>query len=271
MYDGTMAGDPTMRNLPLAEMLAFAVGAAQAGGQIALRYFQTELRVEAKGDSSPVTIADRECEQYLRGEIARAYPEHGIAGEEFGVARGDAPVRWWLDPIDGTQTFIRGAPLFGVMVGVEQAGLAVLGVVDFPALGETVWAHRGGGAWWQVRGETRRARVSEVARLREATLLYTDARGFAAAGKAEAFERLRAEVQFERTWGDCYGHALVATGRADIMLDPILHAWDACALMPILEEAGGHFVDWQGRVNVHGGSGVSTNARLAADVLRMVR
>lgn len=258
-----------MTNLPLAPMMDFALRAAQEAGRIALRYFQTELRVESKVDASPVTIADRECEKFLRAEIARAYPQQGICGEEFGVTNGEAAVRWWLDPIDGTQSFIRGVPIFGVMVGVEENGRAVLGVVDFPALDETIWAHRGGDAWWQVRGEKRVARVSNTAALCDATLLCTDPRGFAAAGKGEAFARLSAAAKFERTWGDCYGHALVATGRADVMLDPILNAWDACALLPIVEEAGGHFVDWQGRAGIHGGSGISTNAHLLTQVTGM--
>ena len=104
--------------------------------------------------------------------------------------------------------------------------------------------------------------------LAEATLLYTDPKGFEPAGKAEALQRIRAATRFERTWGDCYGHALVATGRADVMLDPILNAWDACALIPILHEAGGHFVDWQGNANLHGGSGISTNGHLFVEVMQ---
>lgn len=260
-----------MTDLPLAQMTDLALRAAREAGQIALRYFQTKLHVESKKDDSPVTIADRECEQFLRAAIARQFPAHGICGEEFGMANPDAPVRWWLDPIDGTQSFIRGVPVFGVMVGFEHAGDAVLGVVDFPALGETVWARRGGGAWWTVRGETRPAQVSATRTLAEATLLYTDPKGFAPAGKAHAFERLRSAARFERTWGDCYGHALVATGRADAMLDPVLNAWDACALLPILEEAGGHFVDWNGKAGIHGASGISTNREIHSEVMRVLR
>lgn len=256
-----------MTDLPLAAMLDFARHLTQEAGRLTLRHFQTTLRVESKSDSSPVTIADRQCEQFLRDAIARQYPHHGIFGEEFGATNPDSETRWWLDPIDGTQSFIRGVPIFGVMVGVEHRGEAVLGVVDFPALAETIWARHGGGAWWMVRGETRAAQVSATATLADATLLYTDPRGFASAGKQHAFEKLRSAAKFERTWGDCYGHALVATGRADLMLDPILNPWDACALMPILQEAGGHFFDWHGHANLHGGSGISTNATLRDQVL----
>lgn len=253
----------------LSEMLEVAKAAAQEAGQHALRYFQTGLRVETKQDHSPVTVADRECEQMLRERIARRFPAHGITGEEFGSSQPGASIRWWLDPIDGTQSFVRGAPLFGVMVGVEHDGEAVLGVVDFPALGETVWARRGGGAWWSARGETRQAQVSTVAKVCAATLLYTDPRGFAAAGKEKVFQQLRAATKFERTWGDCYGHILVATGRAEVMVDPLLNPWDACALIPIVEEAGGRFFGWGGATGMFSGSGISTNAAVAEEVLRL--
>lgn len=252
-------------------MMDLALRWAREAGQVALRHFQTTLHVDSKEDGSPVTVADRECEQFLRAAIARQFPAHGICGEEFGVTNAESPVRWWLDPIDGTQSFIRGVPVFGVMVGVEHASEAILGVVDFPALAEAVWARRGGGAWWMARGETRPAQVSATSTLAEATLLYTDPKGFSPAGKARVFERLRSAAKFERTWGDCYGHALVATGRADVMLDPVLHPWDACALLRILEEAGGHFVDWSGKAGIHGGSGISTNREIHDEVMRALR
>jgi len=249
------------------ELLEFALATAREAGQVALGHFHTGVAVERKADATPVTIADRETERLLRQRITERFPEHGIVGEEFGTAGATAAYRWLLDPIDGTQTFIRGVPLWGVMVGLELEGDPVVGVVHFAALHETLWARRGGGAWWNGKP----ARVSEVARLEDATLLMTDVRGFPAFGKQAEFERLRTRVKFERTWGDCYGHALVATGRAEIMLDPILNEWDACALLPILEEAGGHFVTWEGRRDVRGGSGVATNGALFEEVIRVMR
>lgn len=251
----------------LAELLEFALAITREAGQLALGYFQGGAAVERKTDATPVTIADREAEQLLRQRIAGRFPDHGIIGEEFGEANPAAPCRWLLDPIDGTQTFIRGVPLWGVMAGLEFEGDPVAGVVHFPALQETLWARRGGGAWWNGQP----ARVSDVTRLEDATLLTTDVRGFSALGKQAELERLRARATFERTWGDCYGHALVATGRAEIMLDPILNEWDACALRPILEEAGGHFVTWEGHRDVRGGSGIATNAALHDEVLRVMR
>lgn len=253
-----------MHEAHLALLAGPALDITCRAGALALQHFQTALAVETKADLSPVTLADRACERFLREHLGRMCPGHGICGEEFGRSNATAEYRWWLDPIDGTQSFIRGVPIFGVMVGLEHNGEALLGIVDFPALGETVWAWRGGGAWWRRKGQTVPARVSGTTRLQDATLLYTDPRGFASAGRAPAWEKLRAAARFERTWGDCYGHALVATGRADLMLDPVLNPWDACALLPIVTEAGGHFFDWSGRADLHGGSGISTNGSLAA-------
>lgn len=251
----------------LDELLELALAAARDAGELALRYFLRDVGVEWKGDQTPVTIADREGEKLLRSRIEERFPGHGILGEEFGVVREDAPYRWLLDPIDGTQSFIRGVPLWGVMIGVEKDREPVLGVLHFPALHETVWARIGGGAWWNGK----RATVSRVARLEDATLLTTDTRLFKAAGPQAAFDRVRARVKFERTWGDCYGHALVATGRADIMLDPILSEWDACPLLPILEEAGGRFSDWRGVRTIRGGNAISTNGLLFEPVISVVR
>lgn len=249
------------------QMLELALSAAREAGEIALRHFPDGVAVETKADRSPVTIADREAEACLRRRIEERFPEHAILGEEFGATREGAAYRWLLDPIDGTASFLRGSPLWGVMVAVETEAQPIAGVVHFPALGETVWARRGGGAWWNGK----RARVSAVTEMAAATLLYTDPRGFAVAGREAAFQRIRRATGFERTWGDCYGHALVATGRAEIMLDPILNEWDAAALLPILEEAGGSFTDWNGARSARGGSGVSTNAALAESVRCLLR
>jgi histidinol phosphatase-like enzyme (inositol monophosphatase family) len=251
----------------LDELLELALEASREAGEVALRYFERDVLVEWKSDQTPVTVADREGERLLRTKIEERFPGHGIVGEEFGVVREHAPYRWILDPIDGTQSFIRGVPLWGVMVGVQKNREPVLGVVHFPALKETVWALAGGGAWWNGK----RASVSRVARLEEATLLTTDLRLFEDHRLRAAFDRLRVRVKFDRTWGDCYGHTLVATGRADIMLDPIMSEWDACALLPILEEAGGRFSDWSGVRTVRGGNAISTNGLLSEPVISVLR
>ncbi len=273
-------------SLPLQEYAEFAADAARRAGEIALRFFEIirkkegghppegrragagpPLPVEYKADHSPVTIADRESEQLLRRLLEERYPEHGILGEEYGLARGEAALRWYLDPIDGTQSFVRGVPLFGVMIGLARGGDPLVGVVHLPALGETVVAWRGGGCWWNGS----RAQVSATARLEDALLLATDPLELSRTEKRAAYERLRRCVKLERGWSDCYGHVLVATGRADVMLDASLHEWDAAPLIPIVEEAGGRFTDWRGRRTISGGDGFATNGELYEEVLKLVR
>jgi histidinol phosphatase-like enzyme (inositol monophosphatase family) len=254
--------DPALRM-----MLDFAVEAAWQAGKITLEYFQTDTAVEHKPDTSPVTLADRRAEQKLRECIQRVFPDHGILGEEFGETAGRAPYRWVLDPLDGTRSFIQGVPMYGVMMGLEHYGQAVLGVVHLPALGETVYAARGSGCYWNGR----RAQVSKIAQLEDAVVLTTSVRSLYEEGRGPVFERLQAQTHLQRTWGDCYGHILVATGRAEVMLDPILQIWDCAALQPILQEAGGTFTDWQGIPTHTGGNGLSTNGHLFEAVMEMVR
>jgi histidinol phosphatase-like enzyme (inositol monophosphatase family) len=250
------------------ELLDFAVDAAQAAGAATLEHFNTVgLTVDTKDDGSPVTPADREAERILRQRIQAAYPDDGIVGEEFGEERANARRRWILDPVDGTQSFARGVPLYGTLVALEEDGRSVLGVVYLPALGEMVYAARGEGAWWRTgiggREDLRPARVSTVARLDEALFTTTSLR-FA---HVEVCARLCDMAKVVRGWGDCYGHVLVATGRAEIMVDPVASLWDFAPLPPILEEAGGVFMDLSGEATHRGGSGISTN-RALADILR---
>jgi histidinol phosphatase-like enzyme (inositol monophosphatase family) len=256
----------TANSLPqheLPALLAFALHTSRQAGEKALRYFQKQLEVERKPDSSPVTIADREVELSMRRAIEAKFPEHEIVGEEFGGTRTGAAYRWLLDPIDGTQAFIRGVPLWGVLIGLEYQGQPVVGVAHFPALRETAWAARGCGVMWNGQP----ARVSQPSELGAATLLYTDPRALEELADARGLKRLKSRCAFVRTWGDCYGHILVATGRAEIMLDPIMHEWDCCALMPIVEEAGGKFTDWRGVRTTRGASALSTNGLLHEEVL----
>ncbi len=242
-------------------LVEFAVQTAQSAGALTLRHFG-RARAERKADGTPVTAADREAERFCREAIERRFPAHGILGEEFGAERAGARNRWIVDPIDGTRSFVRGVPLYGVLVAFESEGEPLLGVAHFPALGETLVAARERGCWL----DGVRVCVSERAALAEALVLTSDPRGFPAADRLAGWERLGAAAGMVRTWGDCYGHALVATGRAEAMVDPVLDAWDAAALVPIVSEAGGVFTDWNGRVTHTGGSGIATNARLALSV-----
>lgn len=253
--------------------LQFAIEAAERASEPILAYFQAEnLDVELKTDDSPVTVADREAEDLLRSEIERRYPDDGILGEEAGEKPSNNGFRWILDPIDGTKSFMHGVPLFGTLVACEQEGKVVVGVCRFPALDEAVYAANGLGAWWlQGRSEPRRAQVSDVASISEALFCTTEITHWDDVGRRGAFDAYCAAARLVRGWGDCYGHMLVATGRAEIMVDPKMSAWDAAALLPILEEAGGHFVGWDGQASIHTGNGVSTNAALKDKALEILR
>ncbi len=257
-----------MSNLPTPSTLLEAAEAfAREAGAVTLRYFGDPILAESKGDGSPVTRADREAETLLRERIARAFPGHGILGEEFGEEPGADPVRWILDPIDGTRSFMRGVPLYGVLIGIEVEGLPLVGVAYFPALDEMVMAARGEGCF--RNGSP--AHVSTVGTLSAAALLNTDPGRFRGNTLEPGWDRVTRDADLTRSWGDAYGHALVATGRAEVMVDPILSPWDAAPLLPILEEAGGRFTNLEGEVTIHGGSGVSSNGLLHNEVLSALR
>lgn len=250
-------GEPALRDL-----LEVAVEAARAGGQRTLAHFNAGVGVESKADGSPVTVADRESEAAIRRVISRAFPDHAILGEEDGETAGTAPYRWIVDPLDGTHTFVRGVPLYGTLVAVEVRDEPLVGVIHLPALDETLAAARGLGCTWNGRP----CRVSATDRLDAALLVVTDER--VARARSDAYERLAARTAMQRTWADCYGYALVATGRAEIALDPLMNVWDCAALLPIVEEAGGRFTDWSGRRTIRGGESVATNGALHDAVLQ---
>lgn len=249
------------------DLLAFATEVAWRAGRLTLAHFQTGVVAESKPDDSPVTAADRGAEQLIRSIIAARYPTDGILGEEEGETRTGADRRWIIDPIDGTRSFVRGVPFFGVMLALEEDGEVVLGVLHFPALEETVAAAREVGCWWNGR----RALVSDETHLERALICTTDVENIEKQNFGRGWNRLRSRAGIVRTWGDCYGHALVATGRAEAMLDPIMSPWDAAALVPIIEEAGGVLSDWRGESSWRNGSIVATNAALAHDVRELLR
>jgi histidinol-phosphatase len=256
-----------------ADRLSLAHTIAREAGDITLRYFcQDNYRVEWKHDASPVTVADRQAEEHLRKRIAVAFPTDGILGEELGEQAGTSGFRWILDPIDGTKSFISGVPLYGTLVGVEYEGRGVVGVIHMPGLAETVYAAKGRGAWHCTGNEPpRKARVSEKRSLAEGLFCTSDVKGFADTGRAAAYERLQAAARLSRTWGDCYGYVLVATGRAELMVDPKMNVWDCAALQPVIEEAGGTFTDWHGTATIHGGEAIATNGHVRDEVLSLVR
>ena len=240
------------------DILTAAERFAMEAGEITLRYFGGMVEADDKSDGTPVTIADRQAEEHLRKRIEETFPDHGILGEEYGETRPGARCRWILDPIDGTRSFMHGVPLYGVLIGVEIDGVARVGVANFPALGELISAGEGFGA--RLNGNP--TAVSTTTELGDALVLTTDIERILSMPQGPGFRKLQQGAAFARTWGDCYGHCLVATGRADIMVDPILSPWDAGPLLTIVTEAGGRWTSVHGESSIHAGSGVATNGIL---------
>jgi histidinol phosphatase-like enzyme (inositol monophosphatase family) len=209
-----------------------------------------------------VTAADRAAEQAARDWVRRFFPDDGVLGEEFGAERADARRRWVIDPIDGTKSFVRGTPLWGSLVALCEGETVLAGAAYFPAVGELIAAAPGAGCWWNGS----RCAVSPVSALEAAAVLTTDGRFRERPELRAGWERVATAAAVARTWGDCFGYLLVATGRAELMCDPILSPWDAAAFQPIVREAGGVFTTWDGRDTAFGGSAVATNAALAPTV-----
>ncbi len=252
--------EPTLK-----ELLAVAADIAYMAGRRTLAYFNNGVAVEDKADDTPVTIADKEAERLIREQVARYYPTHAILGEEQGETAGDKRYKWIIDPIDGTKSFIHGVPMYGTLIGIEVDGRPRVGAAYLPATDEMVLAAEGHGCTHNGR----RARVSSISQLNQATLLTSSF--VTCAERSDAFEKLAAQARLVRGWGDCYGYLMLATARADIMLDPKLNPWDCAALMLIITEAGGRFSSWNGEVSIYGGDGVACNAALYDTVIQVLR
>ncbi len=254
--EGSAAGD----------LLAAAEELARLTGGVALQYYRSALDVERKADGSPVTAADRAAEHAAREWVRRRFPADGVLGEEFGEERAGARRRWIIDPIDGTKSFVRGVPLWGSLVALCEGESVLAGAAFFPAVEELVVAVPDAGCWWNGR----RCSVSSVADVGSATAVTTDERFAHHPARRTGWERLGARVDIARSWGDCFGYLLVATGRAEIMCDPELSPWDAAALQPIIVEAGGRFTDWSGRPTAFGGSAIASNLLLADEARELL-
>ena len=252
--------------------LDVAQAACDEADAIARRHFRRDLRIDTKPDRTFVTEADTAIERRIRERLRHAFPGHGLVGEEYGTDDGDAPVRWYIDPIDGTHNFMRGVPLFGTLLAVERDGELQAAVMSAPALGERWWAHRGGGAWARTRGEApRQIRVSDVIRLGDAQILYGSARDIVASGRAPGFDGLLREVWRERGFGDFWGYALVAEGAAEGMVEVELFTWDAAAPALIVEEAGGRWTDLDGVRRIDTRTFLVSNGVLHDELLERLR
>lgn len=236
-------------------LLDLALDLARRGGDLTLRWFRSDqLAIVRKADGSPVTEADRASERLIRGELERLRPDDAILGEEEAERAGTSGVRWFVDPLDGTRAFTRGVPLYATLVAASDAHGPAIGVIHLPALGETVYAGRGLGCFLNAKP----ARVSETSELGGACLTSSGFEHW----PDRALAAVRSAGLALRTWGDAYGYALVATGRADVMVDPVVAVWDIAPMPVILAEAGGRFTDFAGAVRADGGNGLASNGRL---------
>ena len=252
----------------LRSYLDFAVDTVFKAGRLTLAHYQTDLKIEQKSDMTPVTIADRDAESLIRQRIEARFPDHAILGEEHGT-QGDAGAshRWIIDPIDGTKSFMRGVPLYAVLLALEVEGIIEVGAAYFPALDEMVCAGSGLGCFWNGRP----AHVSRISNLSEAVISCTDPYNFERYNRSREWQKLMQASFYRVGWTDAYGHALVATGRIECMLDPIMSPWDCGPFPVILREAGGYFGDWSGNETIYASEGLGTTQALLPEVLELIR
>ena len=243
-------------------LLEEAAELARRAGQLTLEWYSPTVEVVTKRDGSPVTAADRAAELLLRSELAERYPHDAIMGEEHGYSSGSSGRTWFIDPIDGTQSFIRGVPLFATLLALEDAHGVAVGVIDLPALDETVMAGRGLGCFLNGRATT----VGHRSEL-EGSVLCTSSFDLIPEDTAR---RLQRSSVILRGWGDAYGYALVAGGRVEAMLDPVVKPWDIAPMAVIIPEAGGTFTDCNGRQDIRSGTGLATNGLLHDEILSMI-
>ncbi len=254
--------------------LELALAICDEADVLAMRSFRRAVPVSTKPDRTLVTEADTAIERLVRERIRRAHPDHGLVGEEYGTEAGEASIRWYIDPIDGTHNFVRGVPLFGTLLAVERDGVLEVGVMSAPALRDRWFAWRGGGAW-VVHGnesdEPRRIAVSAVRAVPDAQVLYGSGRDIAASGRMPGLQPLLADAWRERGFGDFWGYALVAEGAAEAMVEVGLQSWDAAAPAIVAAEAGGRWSDVDGRRRIDSGTFVVTNGILHDEVLDRLR
>ncbi len=247
------------------ELKSFVKHLSDISGKIIRSYFRTKISVDSKKDSSPVTIADKKAEEIMRTEIIKKFPDHGIIGEEFASHNENAEYKWVLDPIDGTVSFICGAISFGTLIGLLKNGEPILGVINHPILNEFLI---GDNSSADLNGE--KVQVRSCKNLSDAVLLITDYPNIEKYQDINRFHQLVKKVRFVRGWGDCYGYYLVATGFADIKLDPIMNLWDMAALIPIIKGAGGKITDYHGRNPIKGDSIIATSGNVHEEVIKIL-
>ncbi|OQW52182.1 MAG: hypothetical protein A4S09_09285 [Proteobacteria bacterium SG_bin7] len=260
--------------MDLKKRVDFTLEVARNAGNIAATYYGTnKLNTEFKSDESPVTVADRACEKFIRERIEKVFPEDGIVGEEFGVKKGTSGLNWYIDPIDGTQSFVTGVPFFATMIAIETERDSIMGVVHFPILNETVFAYTGGGTWWKRHNTEKfeRTFVTKTSSLSLARITSSSINYWKQTKREEILFDISKKVKWVHGWGDSFGQILVATGRLDLTLDPLMYDWDSMPLKPLVEEAGGIFSDFGGNRDPFGRSAFSCNPVLHEEVLKIIK
>ena len=238
---------------------------AQASADVIKRYFRSGVSVESKADNSPVTIADKKAEEVMRELIIKHYPDDGIFGEEFGETNKDSEYTWILDPIDGTKSFICGAYSFGTLIGLLKNGEPILGVYNHPILNDFLIGDNS-----ETRINDHKTSIRNCDDLRKAILLTTDHLNIEKYQNIDKFNHLLKKVNLYRNWGDCYGYYLLATGYADIMIDPIMSPWDLLPLIPIINGAGGIITDYQGNDPIKGRSAVASSKQIHSRIISIL-
>ena len=236
------------------ELLKIALKTAELAEENILKYYQNDVGVEWKADKTPVTIADKGTEELARKFWAKETPGFGVIGEEFGIESPDAEYQWVIDPIDGTKSFIHGVPLFGTLIGLWHKNVPIASVIRLPAMKSAVWAVNGGGAFL----DGREVRASKVSQLSDALVLSGTVNTMEDKGFGEGFTKLRRSARLHRGWGDCYGYYLVAAGRAEIMVDPVVSLWDIAPFPLLMKEAGGKFSTIDGKTELFDVNGKPT-------------
>ncbi|MBM3224554.1 MAG: histidinol phosphate phosphatase [Candidatus Tectomicrobia bacterium] len=250
----------------LQQYLDVAIAAAHAAGEVIRPYFQTALQVETKADATPVTAADRAGERVIVDMLRQHFPEHGVLGEEFGAQAGRGDARWIIDPIDGTQNFIRGIPFFGTLIALEQAGEITVGVAYEPVQGNLFHAAKGLGAF----GNGERLAVSTLTELSQITLLHGSLDLLLRDGYWEGLARLARATRRQRGYGDYFAYTFVCRGQADVMLETDVKPWDIAPLKILVEEAGGRFSDFTGAPSIYSGNALISNGYVHGAVLALL-
>lgn len=250
----------------LEDILDAAVDIAEEASTISLSYFRQPILIETKENHTPVTVADKKTEEFIRSELIKAFPGFGILGEEFGEESPNAQYVWTVDPIDGTRSFIKGIPLFGTLIGLLEDQEPIAGIMVLPALDETYWAGRGLGTY--CNGV--QVHVSQTAAIENANIAVGDVYAFEDSGHRPYLNNLIDQTEILRGYTDCFGHSLVFRGAMDAMIDPVVSIWDIAPLAAIATEAGGEYYDFNGERTIRSGSFITSNSALKGQILAAI-